>query len=216
MGATTANNNNNNNNSNASQGYGGGEIDKKAMKKVVDKVALTNAAATAVNNELQAGNQMYGGAVDKAINDKLEQLGYGTPTGGGGTMLTPEGWKMKYGSYTPGQAQTGAAMGTGNPGGALTSTAISSEMLKSQNKTKGLMVGAASFAMPGIGKSLMRIDAGKALADAAAPKEAYEDYKAGFDAKMSKKAPPKKRTLLTSLADAATNIDAKIKTKLGQ
>ena len=33
---------------------------------------------------------------------------------------------------------------------------------------------------------------------------------------MSKKAPPKKRTLLTSLADAATNIDAKIKTKLGQ
>ena len=212
MGASTAKGNS----GSGGGSYGGGERDRKQQQRVVDKVAVTKAADTAKKKAIASGNTMYGGDVSKAINDKLVERGYGKATGGGGTMLTPEGWKMKYGSYTPGVAQQPEAMGSGNPKGVSTSTAISSDMLKSQNRTKGLMVGALSLAMPGIGGTAMRLDAGRALADAAAPEKAYKDYKKQFDAKMSGKPIPKKRSLLTSLADAATNIDAKIKTKLGQ
>tara|TARA_R100001463_G_scaffold133386_1_gene194763 strand:- start:988 stop:1617 length:630 start_codon:yes stop_codon:yes gene_type:complete len=209
MGASTAN---------TGGSYGGGERDRKEQKKVVDKVAVIKAADTAKKNEIAAGNNMYGGAVSKAINDKLVERGYGKATGGGGTMLTSEGWKMKYGQYTPGQAQDGVAMGTGNFKGALTSTSISQEMLQSQNKMKGLMVGALSLGMPGIGATAMRLDASKAIKDAATPEKAHKEYTTQFKAKMSNKKPPKKSNIIT---DAISGVKATLgggdkKQELGQ
>ena len=70
-------------------------------------------------------------------------------------------------------------------------------MLQSQNKLKGLMVGALSLGMPGVGGTLMRLDAGKAVKDAATPDKAYKEYKQRFDAKMSGKKPPKKSNIIT-------------------
>lgn len=220
MGATTANNNNNNNNnnSNTSQGYGGGEIDKDAMQTVVDTVAVKTAADKAKDKEIASGNQMYGGAVSTAINKKLFELGHATETGGGGYMLTSEGWKLKYGEYTPGQAQTGSAMGTGNPGGALTSTAISQQMLQSQNKTKAVMVGALSLAAGGVPATLMRLDAGKAAKDAATPETAHAEYMKKFKAKQAGIKPDKPSNIITDTLGVvkATLGGGNKKTELGQ
>tara|TARA_X000001382_G_scaffold12948_1_gene8472 strand:- start:183 stop:812 length:630 start_codon:yes stop_codon:yes gene_type:complete len=209
MGASTAN---------TGGSYGGGERDRKEQKKVVDKVKVIKAADTAKKNEIAAGNNMYGGAVSSAIDDKLVSLGYGEKTGGGGTMLTSEGWKMKYGQYTPGQAQQGVAMGTGNFKGALTSTSISQEMLQSQNKQKAILVGALSLGMGGIGATAMRLDASKAAKDAATPEKAHKEYTTQFKAKMSGKKPPKKSNIIT---DAISGVKATLgggdkKQELGQ
>tara|TARA_R100001082_G_scaffold111080_2_gene93247 strand:- start:14666 stop:15325 length:660 start_codon:yes stop_codon:yes gene_type:complete len=200
--------------------YGGGEIDKEAMQTVSDKVAVTKAADTAKKNEIASGNQMYGGAVSTAINEKLVELGYAKKTGGGGYWLSSEGWKMKYGSYTPGQAQTGSAMGTGDHKGVLTSTAISQEMLQSQNKLKAVALGALSMGMPGIGATAMRLDAGKSLKDAATPEKAHAEYMTQFKAKISGKKPPKKSTIISDTlgvvkATLGSGNDTK-KTELGQ
>ena len=80
--------------------------------------------------------EMFGGKASQYTNEYLVSIGEAKRTGGGGYNLTAKGWKMKYGSYTPGQAQTGAAMGTGNPAGIMTSTPISQPMWKQQQKTK--------------------------------------------------------------------------------
>ncbi len=190
--------------------YGGGERDRKQQQQVVDKVAVTKAADTAKKKEIASGNNMYGGAVSKAINEKLVERGYGKKTGGDGTMLSPEGYKMKYGQYTPGQAQDGVAMGTGNSKGVLTSTAISKEMLRSQNKAKAIMTGALSFGMPGIGATAMRISAAESAADYANPEAAYEDYMDGFEAKMQGKKYTKKRSAQSFAGKVIENIKTTI------
>ena len=112
---------------------------------------------------------------------------------------------MKYG-------KSNSAMGSGDNSGAMTSTAISSKMLQSQNKFKGLAVGALSLAVPGIGGTVMRLDAGKSLKDAATPEKAFKEYKTQFGAKMSGKKPPKKSTLLS---DTIGGIN-KLKLSLGE
>ena len=82
---------------------------------------------------------------------------------------------LKYGS-------SNGAMGSGDPGGVMSSIPLSREMLKSQNKFKGLVVGALSLGMPGIGATAMRADAAVALKDAKQSGAAYDDYTKKFDA----------------------------------
>ena len=181
--------------------------------------AVTSAGNQAMEKELAAGNTMYGGAVSEAMNEKLvdEKLAkvgsYFIQDGGnfirtdkaGYTAARREGKKVSK-SYITGKKGAAAkygnsgystAMGTGNPSGALTSVPISKDMLQSQNKQKGLIVGALSLGMPGIGGTAMRLDAGKAIKDAATPDKAYKEYKQRFDAKMSGKKPPKKSNIIT-------------------
>ena len=124
----------------------------------------------------------YGEEASKSTNEYLVNIGEAKRSGGGGYILTSKGHQMKYGTYTPGQAQTPSAMGSGDPRGVLTSTPISKKMLQSQNKQKGLIVGALSLGMPGIGATLMRADAAVALKDAAQPDAAYDDYTKKFNA----------------------------------
>jgi len=160
----------------------------------------------------------YGVEASKATNEYLVSIGEATRTGGGGYMLTSKGYEMRYGSYTPGQAQTPGAMGSGDPRGIMPSTQISKKMLQSQNKMKGLMVGALSLGMPGIGATVMRLDAGKALKDAAQPDKAYAEYKTKFAAKQQGKKPPKSSNLIS---DAVSGFKASLgggdkKTTLGQ
>ena len=181
--------------------------------------AVTSAGNQAMEKELAAGNTMYGGAVSQAMNEKLvdEKLAkvgsYFIQDGGNfirtdeaGFLAARKAGKKVSKSYITGSKGAAAkfgnsgystAMGTGNPSGALTSVPISKDMLQSQNKMKGLMVGALSLGMPGVGGTLMRLDAGKAVKDAATPDKAYKEYKQRFDAKMSGKKPPKKSNIIT-------------------
>jgi len=87
---------------------------------------------------------------------------------------------IKYGS-------SNSAMGSGDPTGVMTSTPISKEMLERQNKIKGLSTAALSFAVPGVGGSVMRASAATDLVNASQPQLAYNDYMKSFSAKQSGK-----------------------------
>tara|TARA_R110002012_G_scaffold52547_2_gene134894 strand:- start:9114 stop:9788 length:675 start_codon:yes stop_codon:yes gene_type:complete len=224
MGSTTANT--------GGGSYGGGERDKEQLKKNITKVALVKAADTEKKKQIAAGNQMFGGAVSQAVNEemvnqKLAKVGSYFIQDGGNFIRTDEkgylsaqaagkkvsksyitnsaGKEMKYG-------KSNSAMGSGDNSGAMTSTAISSKMLQSQNKFKGLVLGGLSLAAGGVPATLMRLDATKSLKDAATPNKAFKEYKTQFSAKMSGKKPPKKSTLLS---DTIGGIN-KLKLSLGE
>jgi len=184
--------------------YGGStsQIKENIKKKVKKDIGFTavggigqtdqNYIAANADNPL-----MYGGATSTAINEALVDAGYGTFNEATGSYnLTAEGWKMKYGSYTPGQAQTGSAMGTGNPNSILGSIPISSAMLQHQNQFLGLATMAASMVMPSPINTIMRVSGGKNLVDAAQPKEAYQDYLNKFSAKQKGKKFTSDRTIM--------------------
>ena len=139
---------------------------------------------------------MYGNEASKKTNDEMVRRGllsYNENTGGYSNVVNGKIMSnanaIKYGA-------SNSAMGSGDPTGAMTSIPLSEKMLQSQNKFKGLAVGALSLAMPGIGGSVMRVSAGKSLADAAQPEEAYADYKKMFTAKQSGKKFTSDRTVL--------------------
>tara|TARA_R110002020_G_scaffold471197_1_gene698041 strand:+ start:55 stop:816 length:762 start_codon:yes stop_codon:yes gene_type:complete len=124
-------------------------------------------------------NQMYGGQVSKATNDYLVSIGEAKKTGGGGYMLTSKGWKMKYGSYTAGQAQTGSAMGSGGAG-VMSQIPISEKMFESQKKISGLLVGGLSLVAGPVGGTFMRMTAADTF------NRKYSSYRDKFDKNMGK------------------------------
>tara|TARA_R100001082_G_C4324210_1_gene142555 strand:+ start:247 stop:945 length:699 start_codon:yes stop_codon:yes gene_type:complete len=170
---------------------------QQAKRAVTKKLGLTGVsygaagqkfASDTVASKLKGKDQkFYGREVSKEINEYLVRTGVAKRTGGGGYLLSSTGYEIKHGagSYKPGQIQTPPAMGTGDPTGALTSTPISKSMLQSQNKFKGLVTAALSFATPGIGATALRLSATKSLADAAQPVKAYSEYSKKFDAKQT-------------------------------
>ena len=84
--------------------------------------------------------EMFGGKASQYTNEYLVSIGEAKRTGGGGYNLTAKGWKMKYGSYTPGQIQTGSAMGTGDPKGIMTGAMpISEAMWQSQKNMQRML-----------------------------------------------------------------------------
>mgnify|MGYP003118949928 CR=1 FL=1 len=121
----------------------------------------------------------YGAEASKATNEYLVSIGEAKKNPSGSYTLTAQGWKMKYGSYTPGQAQTGAAMGSGNPAGIMTSTPISQPMWKQQQKTKAILLGGLSF-MTGGGLSSMALRAGAFDAINQSGQTGYANYLSKF------------------------------------
>ena len=116
-------------------------------------------------------NQMYGGQVSKATNEYLVSIGEAKRTGGGGYNLTAEGWKMKYGSYTPGGPQTPTAMGTVGAGGIINEIPISEKMFESQKKLGMIVTGAMALTgMPLMGAAFMDYNSKK-----------YSDYRNKFN-----------------------------------
>ena len=89
--------------------------------------------------------EMFGGKASQYTNQYLERIGEAkkgsqNPDGSWNYNLTSKGWKMKYGSYTPGQIQTGSAMGTGDPRGIMTGAMpISQAMWQSQKNMQRIM-----------------------------------------------------------------------------
>ena len=139
---------------------------------------------------------MYGAEASEETNKEMVKRGllsYNKDTGGYSNVvdgkIISNANTIKYGS-------SNSAMGSGDPTGVMTSIPISKEMLEQQNKIKGISTAALSFAMPGIGGSVMRLSAGKNLADVAQPQAAYNDYMKSFSAKQSGKKFTSDRTIL--------------------
>jgi len=129
------------------------------------------------------GDQMYGGAASAATNKYLESIGEATqgsqnPDGSYNYLLTAKGWEMKYGSYTPGQAQEGGAMGDGSSG-IMGGVPISQEMFESQQKIKMLGLGALSVFAPFPVSSALGYAANQAR------KDQYSNYVSNFNQSMS-------------------------------
>jgi len=178
--------------------------------------AAKQAAKKAVEKEVAAGNKMYGGAVSKAVDDSLVKSNnvkvgsYFKKVGGDFIRLGNKEGERLYASGDPSVSRSvignkeslsmkygvsGTAMGSGDPTGAMTSTPISEEMLRRQNLIKGVATAGMSFAMPGVGKTLLRTEAAKSFTDYTQPGEAYEDYMEGFQAKQQGKKFKSKRTV---------------------
>ena len=211
--------------------YGGGERDRNQQQQVVNKVAAKTAASNAKKQAEASGNTMYGGAVSKAVDDALVKKGnvkvgsYFKKVGGDFIRLGNKEGERLYAAGDPSVSRSvignkesaamkygvsGSAMGSGDPTGAMTSTPISKDMLRSQNKAKALMTGALSFGMPGIGATAMRVAAAESAADYANPEAAYEDYMEGFQAKMQGKKYTKKRSAQSFAGKVIDNIKTTI------
>ena len=183
------------------------------IKDVVkNQLGLSNGVATNLTGK---DRTMYGEETSKMTNDEMVKRGllsYNKNTGGYsnvvGNKIISNANTIKYGG-------SGGAMGSGDPTGAMTSVPISKEMLQSQNKFKGLVVGALSLGMPGIGATAMRASAGTALTNAAQPEAAYDDYKKGFDAKQSGKKFTSQRNVQGIMNLGLTKGKKSLKEKLG-
>tara|TARA_R100001126_G_C4821640_1_gene147014 strand:+ start:108 stop:809 length:702 start_codon:yes stop_codon:yes gene_type:complete len=215
--------------SSGSGGGGGGSSSNNNNNQSVN--AAKDAAKKAKEREVAAGNKMYGGAVSKAVDDSLvksknvkvgsyfkkvggdfirigakegERLyAAGDPSVSRSVIGNKESLSMKYGV-------TGGAMGSGDPTGAMTSTPISEEMLRRQNLIKGVATAGMSFAMPGVGGTLLRTEAAKSFTDYGQPGEAYEDYMEGFEAKQQGKKFKSKRSIQSFAGKAIDTIKSSI------
>jgi hypothetical protein len=133
----------------------------------------------------------------------------GDPSISRSTMGNKNSNAIKYGN-------TNSAMGSGDPSGAMTSIPISSKMLQSQNKFKGLTTAALSFAGGGIGGGLMRASATKNLADAAQPELAYNDYSQQFDATQKGEKFKSERSIASGVGKAFSMLTGKRKKTSGK
>jgi hypothetical protein len=86
----------------------------------------------------KGGGSFYGEEASKATNDYLRSIGEMGVEGKDGIFrgnnITAQGLKLKYGT-------SNSAMGSGDPSGIMTSTAISQPMFKSQQRMQGLITG---------------------------------------------------------------------------
>ena len=154
-----------------------GRIETNRRKSEIDPKRLDEGKKKV--KEIIKNKDMYGGSASKAVNEYLLSIGEAKRTGGGGYLLTSTGWKMKYGSYTAGQAQEGTAMGTGDAGGIITSIPITKKMFDRQKKIKSIALLGASLLNPtNIASTAMRMEAARSYG------QTYEDYMKGFKAKQ--------------------------------
>ena len=202
--------------------------ERRAKERNEQVSAVTSAANQAMNTQIAAGNQMYGGAVSTAVNEKLVDMNlmkvgnYFEQQGGEFIRLSKEEYTKKkkagatnlstsyHGGTTAKEIKYGKsnqAMGSGDPSGAMTSTPISQKMLQKQNKIKGALVGALSLAVP-VGGNIMRLDAAKSFKDAVTPEKAHAEYMGQFEAKQTGKKPPKKSNIITDTLGGINKLKA--------
>jgi hypothetical protein len=173
----------------------------------------------------ESGSNMYGGIASRAADDYLVKTGqakvgnYFRKEGGNFVRISKEEGERLYGKdptisrSTIGNKESqylkygksGSAMGSGDPTGMMTSTAISQEMLRSQNKTKGLILGGLSTVTPSLLGTVLRMEAGKAGVDYLQPEAAHADYMKGFEAKQSGKKYKSKRTAQAVVGQTISN-----------
>ena len=203
-GGNSSNNNRNRRSSNEGKKY----VKKKlGLKTTVPSPIsyMQDEKKTLAYNLKGKDRKFYGQEASKATDDYLVQTGkvkvgnYFKQVGGEFIRLDREEGEKLYAAGDPSisrstigdtrskqikYGQSDSAMGSGDPTGVMTSTAISKEMLQQQNKVKGILIGGLSLAAPSVGGTLMRMSAAKAGVDYAQPEAAYKDYMKGFEAKQ--------------------------------
>ena len=184
--------------------YGYSKLDKKEniKKKVKQDLGLTAVGGLGGNNQgyiaANAPNPlMYGGMASDLTKEHMANAGFGTYNADTGSFTNVVGNTIIGGTNEMMYGSSGA-MGSGDPGGILSSIPISNEMLKSQNKLKGAILGIAGIAAGGNPAGLiMRGVAAKSLSDAyARPGKAYDTYTKKFKAKQEGKPFTEQRNLL--------------------
>ena len=174
------------------------------IKTVVNK-RLGLGLGGKANNLKGKDQDFYGREASEETNKEMVNRGllsYNENTGGYTNVVNNKiisnANAIKYGA-------SNSAMGSGDPTGAMTSIPISSKMLESQNRTKGLILAGLSFAAPPIVGTPMRIAAGEAGANAANPEAAYADYQGGFQAKQEGREYKKKRNVQGLVGQTISN-----------
>ena len=165
-------------------------VTKKVSNEVKKQLGLKDGKATNLTGKDQ---DFYGKEASELSKKLLAEKGYGTYNAETGSFSNVVGNRIISGNKMYGDS--GTAMGSGDPTGAMTSTPISEEMLRRQNLIKGVATAGMSFAMPGVGKTLLRTEAARAFTDYGQPGEAYEDYMEGFEAKQQGKKFKSKRSV---------------------
>tara|TARA_R110000765_G_scaffold272908_1_gene371593 strand:+ start:2777 stop:3565 length:789 start_codon:yes stop_codon:yes gene_type:complete len=160
-----------------------GIVDSYALKsKKGGKGMYGSEASDATNNylvsigEAKVGNyfKQVGGKhirLSKLEGEKLYKSGDTSVSRS--YMVSSKGKKIKYG-------KSGGAMGSGDNSGIMNSIPISEQMFESQKKLKTALVTGLSFAVPGIGGTIMRLAALKTY------NSTYSGYKNKFNKNMSK------------------------------
>ena len=148
--------------------YGGDRYDSSEQRTEAKKSIAKVAVNTAVQREREKGNELYGGAASQAAKDSLVDQGlakvgsYFVQQGGEFVRVSKNQYDaakaagQKVSTSITGQrleetlyGQSGIkAMGTGDPTGILSSTAISQKMFERQRNIKLAIAG--GFAMAGI------------------------------------------------------------------
>lgn len=183
------------------------------IKNVVKKeLGLSNGVATNLTGK---DKFMYGKEASTATKKAMANAGLGTYNKEKDSFVNVVGNKIIGNANTIMYGKSNSAMGSGDPSGVMTSIPLSKKMLESQNKTKGLIVGALSLGMPGVGGTLMRADAGKALLDVKQSDAAYEDYTKGFKAKQEGKKFTSQRNVQGIIQLGLTKGKKSLKEKLG-
>jgi hypothetical protein len=158
---------------------------------------------------------MYGDEASAATKKHMANAGLGTYNESTGSFTNVVGNQIISNANSIMYGNSGGAMGSGDPTGVMTSIPLSKKMLESQNKTKALAVGALSLAMPGIGGTLMRLDAGKSALDVKQSGAAYDDYTKGFEAKQEGKKFTSQRNVQGIMQLGLTKGKESLKEKLG-
>lgn len=129
----------------------------------------------------KGGTGFYGQEASAATNEYLESIGEAKKgkqysDGSWSYILTSKGKEMKYG-------KSDSAMGSGDPTGIMTSTAISQPMHKRQKQIQALTLGGLSLAMPIGAGTLMRMSAADAWKDRG--QTGYNQYLGKFYSNVS-------------------------------
>jgi len=129
----------------------------------------------------KGGTGFYGQEASAATNEYLESIGEAKKgkqysDGSWSYILTSKGKEMKYG-------KSDSAMGSGDPTGIMTSTAISQPMHKRQKQIQALTLGGLSLAMPMGAGTLMRMSAADAWKDKG--QTGYNQYLGKFYSNVS-------------------------------
>jgi hypothetical protein len=188
--------------SGSSYGYSTSDKKENIKKKVKQDLGLTAVGGLGGNNQgyiaANAPNPlMYGGMASDLTKEHMAKAGFGTYNADTGSFTNIVGNTIIGGTNEMMYGSSGA-MGSGDPGGILSSVPISNKMLQSQNKLKGAILGIAGIAAGGNPAGLiMRGVGAKSLADAyVRPDAAYDTYSKKFKAKQTGKPFTEQRNLL--------------------
>jgi hypothetical protein len=191
--------------SGGSRGHGGGSPGRRSNKGAARvRSVQVKKGKEYVAKEIKKAGSMFGQEASKATDDYLVKTGkvkvgsYFRKEGGNFIRIGKEEGERLYASGDPSisrstsgdtkskelkYGKSGSAMGSGDPTGIMTSTAISQPMHKRQQKIKALTLAALSFAAPLGASALLRTAAMTSYGQMG--QKGYDQYLSKFYSNMA-------------------------------